>query len=263
MEQGSTPLIPICVHDGNGARPSDGMPRDGAYLMAAKTLTSLRRNVLDLLTELVSGNNFSYSLSKKEARLFGRLVYLEGVNDARAEGKIRGMTLTGAYCDELTLFTEDFFAMLLSRLSEHGAKLFATTNPDSPNHWLMLKYLKRADELDLLRLRFTRSPSGISVFANAIDQLEGADLVYDSYCNEFRLGKKRIIVPMSMARAQMESDGTVIPVFDDRDVEFYARLRHGRGLYGLELPPQLESVFCGYAARVFAGAFAKLRGAKR
>ena len=131
------------------------MPRDGAYLMVAKTLTSLRRNVLDLLTELVGGNNFSYSLSKKEARLFGRLVYLEGVNDARAEGKIRGMTLTGAYCDELTLFTEDFFAMLLSRLSEHGAKLFATTNPDSPNHWLMLKYLKRADELDLLRLKFT------------------------------------------------------------------------------------------------------------
>ena len=113
------------------------MPQDGNYLMVAKTLTSLRRNCLDLLAELVGESNFAYSLSKKEGILFGRRVYLEGVNDARAESKIRGMTLQGAYCDELTLFTEDFFAMLLSRLSEPGAKLISTTNPDSPMHWLM------------------------------------------------------------------------------------------------------------------------------
>lgn len=63
---------------------------------------------------------------------------------------------------------------------------------------------------------------GISVYANAIDQLEGVDLVYDSYCNEFRLGKKRITVPMTMARVTMEEDGTITPMFDDNDTEFYA-----------------------------------------
>lgn len=66
------------------------------------------------------------------------------------------------------------------------------------------------------------SPMGISVYANALDQLEGADLVYDSYCNEFRLGKKRITIPLTMARMQMEEDGGVTPVFDDNDTEFYA-----------------------------------------
>lgn len=134
------------------------MPKDGSYLMVAKTLTSLRRNVLDLLQSLVGARNFSYSLPKKEGRLFGRLVYLEGVNDARAESKIRGMTLQGAYCDELTLFTQDFFAMLLSRLSEPGAKVIATTNPDSPNHWLMTEYIKRKDDddgVDLLDIKYT------------------------------------------------------------------------------------------------------------
>ena len=65
-------------------------------------------------------------------------------------------------------------------------------------------------------------PMGIAVYANAIDQLEGLDLVYDSYCNEFRLGKKRITVPVSMARMQMEEDGSTTPVFDDNDTEFYA-----------------------------------------
>ncbi len=66
------------------------------------------------------------------------------------------------------------------------------------------------------------SPLGISVYANALDQLESADLVYDSYCNEFRLGRKRITVPISMARMAMEEDGTSTPVFDDNDTEFYA-----------------------------------------
>lgn len=65
-------------------------------------------------------------------------------------------------------------------------------------------------------------PMGISVFANAIDQLEGVDLVYDSYQNEFRLGRKRITVPITMARMVMEDSETVTPVFDDNDTEFYA-----------------------------------------
>lgn len=130
------------------------MPKDASYLMVAKTLTSLRRNCLNLLERLVGSKNFTYSLPKKEARLFGRLVYLEGVNDSRAESKIRGMTLQGALCDELTLFTEDFFAMLLSRLSMPGAKLFGSTNPDNPNHWLMEKYIKRQGELDMLVMKF-------------------------------------------------------------------------------------------------------------
>ena len=65
-------------------------------------------------------------------------------------------------------------------------------------------------------------PLGISVFANAIDQLEGLDLVYDSYVNEFRLGKKRIVIPTSMARIQMQDDGIVQPLFDENDTEFYA-----------------------------------------
>lgn len=131
------------------------MPQDATFLMVAKTLTSLKRNCLELLQSLVGEDNFSYNLSQKQGVLFGRTVYLEGVNDVRAEGKIRGMTLSGAYCDELTLFTEDFFTMLLSRLSMPGAKLFASTNPDSPLHWLNVKYLKRADELNINVVKFT------------------------------------------------------------------------------------------------------------
>lgn len=112
------------------------MPETSEFLMTGKTLTSLKRNCLGLLQDLVGSDNFTYSISQKSARLFGRTIWLEGANDDRAESKIRGMTLAGAYVDELTQIPEDFYKMLLSRLSVKGAKLYATTNPDAPSHWV-------------------------------------------------------------------------------------------------------------------------------
>jgi len=131
------------------------MPKDATYLMTAKTLTTLKRNCLDLLSALVGENNFSYSLSNKTGVLFGRKIILEGASDARSEGKIRGLTLAGAYIDELTLVPEDFFVMLLSRLSYPKAKLFATTNPDNPRHFIKKNYLDRAAELDIFWENFS------------------------------------------------------------------------------------------------------------
>lgn len=125
------------------------MPADKTYLMTARTLTTLKRNCLEPMVQFFGAENFQYSISSKQGRLFGRNVQFEGANDAQAEAKIRGLTLQGAYVDEITLVPEDYFTMLLSRLSEKGAKLFGSTNPDSPSHWLKRKYLDRADELSI------------------------------------------------------------------------------------------------------------------
>ena len=65
------------------------------------------------------------------------------------------------------------------------------------------------------------SPLGISVYANAIDEVKGTDLVYDSYMNEFVLGRKRIMVPISQAKRQMQEDGVSAPVFDPNDMVYY------------------------------------------
>lgn len=111
------------------------MPEDSEFLMTGKTITSLKRNCLGLLQDLV-GDNFKYSISQKSGTLFGRRIWLEGANDERAESKIRGMTLAGAYIDELTQIPYEFYTMLLSRLSIKNAKLYATTNPDAPSHWV-------------------------------------------------------------------------------------------------------------------------------
>lgn len=130
------------------------MPEDKLYMMCAKSLTTLKRNCLILLQELVGENNFRFSIPNKEGTLFGRRILLEGANDIRSESKIRGITLQGAYCDELTQFPHDFFTMLLSRLRLPGAKLIATTNPDAPTHWLKVEYIDRQEDLNFLDVKF-------------------------------------------------------------------------------------------------------------
>lgn len=127
-------------------------PND-TFIICAKTITSVRRNCIDFI-EKICGNEFNYSIFNKCGELFGRKIFFEGANDLRAENKIRGMTLSGAYCDEITLFTEDFFSMLLSRLSVPGAWLIGTTNPDAPGHWLKKKYIDRIGKLDLKLYEF-------------------------------------------------------------------------------------------------------------
>lgn len=132
------------------------MPDDpgSLYLMSARSLTTLKRNCLLLLQSLVGEKNFTFTISSKEGWLFGRHILLEGANDSQAEAKIRGLTLQGAYVDEITKVPEDFFAMLLSRLRKTGAKLIGTTNPDKPSHWLKEGYLERESELSLLSIKF-------------------------------------------------------------------------------------------------------------
>ena len=68
------------------------------------------------------------------------------------------------------------------------------------------------------------SPMGVSVYANGISQLKGCDVIYDSYVNEFILGKKRIIVPISMAKMQAQQSGVIEPTFDFNDNVFYQML---------------------------------------
>ena len=125
-------------------------PPEYLYMMCGKSLQTLKRNCLLPLQELIGERNFTFSLAAKEGRLFGRRIMLEGANDGRSEAKIRGITLGGAYCDELTLFPKDFFTMLLSRLRVEGAKLIATTNPDMPTHWLKTEYLENDALCDTL-----------------------------------------------------------------------------------------------------------------
>lgn len=84
------------------------------------------------------------------------------------------------------------------------------TGSDKPQFVIdRLNIANNADEDDT-------NPMGVALFANSIDVLAKIDMEYDSYANEFNLGKKRIFVAPEML--QMLNGE---PVFDENDTVFY------------------------------------------
>lgn len=68
-----------------------------------------------------------------------------------------------------------------------------------------------------------KSPLGISIFANALDTLKAIDTAFDSFHREFRLGKKRILVPAKFVKTVIDPEtGKPVRYFDDTDETYEA-----------------------------------------
>ncbi|MET9253761.1 PBSX family phage terminase large subunit [Streptomyces sp. NPDC003717] len=138
-----------------GAGPS------GLIIICGRSLQTIERNCLEPLQDASLfgplARHVVHTRGATTATILGRTVHLIGAADARAEGRLRGLTAQLAYCDEATLLPEGFWTQLLARLSVPGARLYATTNPDSPRHWLKTGYIDRAGELNLKSWHFKLS----------------------------------------------------------------------------------------------------------
>lgn len=67
------------------------------------------------------------------------------------------------------------------------------------------------------------SPLGMSVYGNALETLHALDICYDSFVSEFRLGKKRIIVPARCVKTVIDPvSGAPIRYFDASDEVYEA-----------------------------------------
>lgn len=70
------------------------------------------------------------------------------------------------------------------------------------------------------------SPFGVSVYGNALDRIKVCDLLYDSFRNEFKLGKKRIFIRDDLLTSKPIIDErgnqTSVPIFDPNDTEFFS-----------------------------------------
>lgn len=84
----------------------------------------------------------------------------------------------------------------------------------SPLPWFAIVKPNIANNIDI------NSPLGVSVFANAINNLKEIDLIFDSYANEFILGKKRIFVNAKDWAINAKT-GEEYDVFDSNDVVIY------------------------------------------
>lgn len=124
----------------------------GELVVISRTRASAARNVFATLQDPTQfgdlGQYVQYTPGADQATILGRKMWVLGSSDVRAENTIRGLTGAGAYVDEATLLREDYFTQIVNRQWE-GAKVFATTNPDNPAHWLKKKFIDRYHRQEL------------------------------------------------------------------------------------------------------------------
>lgn len=84
------------------------------------------------------------------------------------------------------------------------------------------------------------SPMGISVLANSIDRFKSIDMKYDTFYNEFDLGKKRILVDPTAMKGTMQADTEgnthLVQYFDTEDKAYV-------GINGMDGQPVKEIDF--------------------
>lgn len=92
----------------------------------------------------------------------------------------------------------------------------------------IVEYTTETPHFQLLRPNIANnlditSPMGISLFANRIDNLKALDIKYDSFMNEFIMGKKRILVDRSAVKGAVDPEtGTIAQYFDADDPTYMA-----------------------------------------
>lgn len=174
---------------------------EGELVIVGRTDKTIRRNIITPLRKLV-GSAVKYSIGKGEVQLYNRTMYVVGANDERAAAKIQGSEFAGALIDEFSLMPESFVKMLLSRLSIRGAKLFGSTNPDSPYHWLKTDFINRKHELDC------------KVFSFTIDDNPSLD---EEYKKQLKREYQGIWYKRYIEGLWVQAEGAIYDFFNDRD----------------------------------------------
>ena len=120
--------------------------------ICGKTVQSAERNVLKPLQQI---DDLPYTMTYKvSTRVLtvrcGDKVnwfYLFGGKDESSYMLIQGITLAGVLFDEVALMPKSFVEQALSRaISFENPKYFFNCNPESPNHWFYLEWIKEPRE---------------------------------------------------------------------------------------------------------------------
>jgi PBSX family phage terminase large subunit len=130
----------------------------GIGLISAVSKTTARTNMLNDIFTMLQGR-YKYNQTTGELILGGKPFVVCGAKDEGSWKFIRGATVGVWIADEMTVYPRSFFDMALSRLSLQGSRMYGTTNPGNPYHYLKSDYLDR-DDLRFVQKRCCHAESG-------------------------------------------------------------------------------------------------------
>lgn len=120
---------------------------DSEIAMIGKTSTTIFNNVINLIfesKELAIFKPFcAWFPSRRELKFKDKTITTYGAKDEGAAQLIQGRSLSLAYCDEMTLYPDNFIHMLDTRLRKPHSMGFAGMNPGHPDH-IIKKWIDKA-----------------------------------------------------------------------------------------------------------------------
>lgn len=130
------------------------------FAVCGKTIASLRRNVIMLMPQLLSGiveitDRRSDNMLIIRAGDVTNRYYLFGGRDESSYTLVQGITLAGVLFDEVALMPRSFVEQAMARCSVEGSKLWFNCNPEGPTHWFYVEWIKAAADRRMLHLHFT------------------------------------------------------------------------------------------------------------
>ena len=131
------------------------------FAMCGKTIASFRRNVLGTLKQQLAARGYNVKEHRAENCMTvskgGRTneFYFFGGKDESSQDLIQGITLAGAFFDEVALMPQSFVNQATARCSVTGSKFWFNCNPGSPQHWFYLEWVRKCRSREMMYLHFT------------------------------------------------------------------------------------------------------------
>lgn len=131
------------------------------FAMCGKTIASFRRNVLGTLKQQLAARGYNVKEHRAENCMTvskgGRTneFYFFGGKDESSQDLIQGITLAGAFFDEVALMPQSFVNQATARCSVTGSKFWFNCNPGSPQHWFYLEWVRKCRSRKMMYLHFT------------------------------------------------------------------------------------------------------------
>ena len=132
-----------------------------SFAMCGKTVTSLRRNMLEPLIPVLGDIGFTVKhLTSKNCMTVSYMghtnrFYFFGGRDEGSAALIQGITLAGVLMDEVVLMPRSFVEQACARCSVTGSKMWFSCNPDSPHHWFYTSWVQNIKQRNALYIHFT------------------------------------------------------------------------------------------------------------
>lgn len=126
----------------------------GLYIASGNTVGTIKNNFLQILSNL-QFDDYKLDNAKNIMTINNSQIILCGASDSGSFKRIRGITASGWYANEVTIQDEELIKECRRRVSTEPRLIIWDCNPSSPHHYIYQNYISKEGTLNLKVHNFT------------------------------------------------------------------------------------------------------------